>query len=1306
MSRMLESECTVKCRSRKHALEVNVSITKGTLQQIQSFARLCHHGTELCDSAGRLALHMAASCGKRDVVEWLIMEKHADQTAKDSESGWTALHRSLFYGNIDVARLLIQHGSDMYSRDNEGLGSLDIVMKDRPQQISFSSKEPNELYAWGDNANFNLGHASGHRRPVPEVVDQFKKLNISIKQVVMCKYHTVFLSQTGQVYTCGHGHGGRLGHNDEVTCLIPKLVDCVGALVCTQVAASRDHTVLLMESGNVYTCGLNDCHQLGQFPAPEKSLTPKQVNTKVLKGRKIVGVCAGRFHTVLYTCDAVYTFGLNAGQLGHPKADRQQSHLRQVSALNHADISFLYVTCSDAATVCLTVRGDIYVLHEYQCRKIASRWTDVSKLLVSGGNLDHSTDLDVLRDKGGSELIIALLNTTGKVFLWRAASPVLKRCQWAIRRQLYVTDVVIGGSNLAFVTDQAEAFIGFWSQKKTASQKEISTLQNKDCDEFGKMTLIDLLLKDEVEDVPVRRVPNAHRATTIHCDTQGSNFTLLQVIPNCCLSDLPSVTSSEMSRNLQVVMDEADEYDSIHDIVVQTRNKSWPAHQYILASRSDHFRKFVFGLARQNTLNDKPVIAIDDVQPEIMEQIIKFIYTDTCDLLTPGARFDHIMSPLKNKHGEKCFDVDSGISDESDLITLEKKRMSAYEVQLKKKKAGKNVKDKEDSTYTGRNPIKLLQEVAKKLGVKGLSKRLEAVKFVNGVVQAANKYLATPKVKFERTKLSELHDVCIKADDNTTVHCHKCILVARLEYFHSMLGSGWIETSDTRALSLPIPGDILLLLLDFLYTDESVILSDCCDAELLCNVLVVADQLLVIRLKEICEVSLVNLLNFRNVAELLEFSSVYNADQLKASCQQMISLNMAALLEGRYLDVLSDETIGELKEYYRNLIPGMARRLVTPFDESPSRDYLESLPSCCHDNSVTPGYEQLSRKKKKRRSRTQSVTEDVDRSDGAAVERQISVSSDISIDDDPAGSNPDTVFTTSLVTDIALQAAQPKEQKHTSAFIHVPKRNISSPWGYKSPSSPLSQGPILSPPGHPAASPESPGSTLRDIMAAEEQQQNKQHSLGKGVSPGKFSWKDVKKQQSQREQQSRLKKDNSEVSEKEIGPVSQSPKPSICPWGSVNKVVNSFRNLIIEEKVHTTVKPDTSVASKDMGNVSLRQSEQQRQMSIPVVCRSEPLMIPNTSQNAWLTGHIPSPPQSSVSFSDIVKDEQQRRETLDRASKKPLGLIQVEEQAMHELLQHYRAYGCPTEHITVERVPQALATPLWKRDSQGACGGQ
>jgi len=37
------------------------------------------------------------------------------------------------------------------------------------------------------------------------------------------------------------------------------------------------------------------------------------------------------------------------------------------------------VAASDAATAVLTGRGEVWVLHEFQCRSVASRYTESSK---------------------------------------------------------------------------------------------------------------------------------------------------------------------------------------------------------------------------------------------------------------------------------------------------------------------------------------------------------------------------------------------------------------------------------------------------------------------------------------------------------------------------------------------------------------------------------------------------------------------------------------------------------------------------------------------------------------------------------------------------------------------------------------------------------------------------------------------------------------------------------------------------------------------------------------------------------------
>lgn len=61
------------------------------------------------DSLGRTALHIAAStCGKHDVVSWLVKTFACDLNAIDRESGWTALHRAVYNGRIASAVLLLK----------------------------------------------------------------------------------------------------------------------------------------------------------------------------------------------------------------------------------------------------------------------------------------------------------------------------------------------------------------------------------------------------------------------------------------------------------------------------------------------------------------------------------------------------------------------------------------------------------------------------------------------------------------------------------------------------------------------------------------------------------------------------------------------------------------------------------------------------------------------------------------------------------------------------------------------------------------------------------------------------------------------------------------------------------------------------------------------------------------------------------------------------------------------------------------------------------------------------------------------
>lgn len=143
---------------------------------------------------------------------------------------------------------------------------------------------------------------------------------------------------------------------------------------------------------------------------------------------------------------------------------------------------------------------------------------------------------------------------------------------------------------------------------------------------------------------------------------------------------------------------------------LKVKNRSWAAHKFILLSRSDLFYKLIADVKRKSS-DDKTTLEIPDVNPEIFHQMLTYIYTDSCDLLQVGSAFDFKSVLTEKDCNENDFDGD---------LKGSFRGKSAYEVTQKKKgKEKKNAK-----TASERDPIRLLQDMGKKFGVKGLAKRL------------------------------------------------------------------------------------------------------------------------------------------------------------------------------------------------------------------------------------------------------------------------------------------------------------------------------------------------------------------------------------------------------------------------------------------------------------------------------------------------------------------------------------------------------------------------------------------------------
>ncbi|XP_040453864.1 inhibitor of Bruton tyrosine kinase isoform X3 [Falco naumanni] len=1349
----LMPDCTSKCRSLQHALDVISVVTRGSEGQIKAFlSSYCYNAATIKDAFGRNVIHLASSCGKKGVLDWLAETKGVDLLAKDKESGWTALHRSIFYGYIDCVLSLLKHGVSLYVQDKEGLSALDLVMKDRPIHVVFKKTDPTEVYTWGNNINFTLGHGGQQGKHHPELVDLFPRNGVYIKQVVLCKFHSVFLSHKGQVYTCGHGQGGRLGHGDEQTCLVPRLVEGLAGHQCSQIAAAKDHTVVLTEDGYVYTFGLNTFHQLGILPPPPHCSVPRQVQAKNLKGRMVIGVAAGRFHTVLWTKEAVYTMGLNGGQLGFlldPNGEKRVTTPCQVSALHHKDISVSLVSASDGATVCVTERGDIYLLADYQCKKMASKQLNLKKILVNGGYLEYKVDTEHLKENGGQKICILALDEAGRVFCWKSSNNSMKQCRWVYGRQVFMSDVALNENEIMFVTQDGEAFTGKWLEEgRKISEKKaelVSSLQNSSCDVSCEHDT-----NSVYERIRLQKLTFVHRAVSIATDPNGCNFAVLQSDPKTSLYEIPSVSVSSFGEDFGKLLDETDEMDSIHDATFQIGTRTYPVHKYILAVRSDFFKKLF--VASDNQLDTPDVYrkdedavgcdlyVIEKVHPDLFAYLLQFIYTDTCDLLTHGYK-PKILHEGKSEEYEDTLisnlskmSFDENINGKSAFEIYRNNQVQVLnEKQKSKSKKGKVVGEEA-------NLIKMLQSAAKKFGLSNLSGRLDGVRLENGKINVVNKKNGN-KPKLNQKKCSYLCDVTLKSLDGKEFPCHKCVLCARLDYFHSMLSSSWIEASCCSALEMPIHSDILQIIVDYLYTDEALAIKDSQNVEFVCNVLVVADQLLMSRLKEICEVAIAEKLTLKNAAELLEFSAMYNAEQLKLSCLQFIGLNMAALLEARTLDVLSDEVVKDLSVYYRKMIPAMVRRVITPYPDGPDISSLEPEDGenfiflreemNTEQNSQEALFKRAkSKAKKKPRKRSDSSggynLSDIIRSPASTGSVKLDKTNSVEslpelLTSDSEGSyagvgsprdlqspdftrfHPERTEMKDKACSQGMKPSQPnkemKSYKGSSALTQSIPQSI-----------PSAKNNSASSPNWVATSFSPPAMDLRTIMEIEESMQ-KCGTMPKANS-GMVSH-GIKLSQKQRKMIALAAKDNgSGASSTDSAALVTTPPPptKVAKLGSAwssslhSALPKSFRDLVMEEEKCMSANNSPGTGIKRAGYKGTEDSSVQN--TIRCTTRSSPGLEDHVLDSPQLESHNPwsaasptsSPVIAPVMFSAIVEEELQQEAALIRSREKPLALIQIEECAIQDLLIHYEAFDNPDEFVTVERAPQGpIAAPMWNK---------
>lgn len=128
--------------------------------------------------------------------------------------------------------------------------------------------------------------------------------------------HSVLITEEGQAMSFGRNQFGQLGLNNTTTTEQPTVVPVLQDKNVIGAACGRNHTMFLTDTGTVYTCGDNRSGQCGVGNLQPNILAPMRIN---YRGPPIVKVgCGADFSVILDIKGGLHTFGLpEFGQLGH-----------------------------------------------------------------------------------------------------------------------------------------------------------------------------------------------------------------------------------------------------------------------------------------------------------------------------------------------------------------------------------------------------------------------------------------------------------------------------------------------------------------------------------------------------------------------------------------------------------------------------------------------------------------------------------------------------------------------------------------------------------------------------------------------------------------------------------------------------------------------------------------------------------------------------------------------------------------------------------------------------------------------------
>ncbi|KAI4746313.1 hypothetical protein E4T50_03332 [Aureobasidium sp. EXF-12298] len=317
------------------------------------------------DSNGMTLLHHAASSPTENALEFaqaLVEHPLIDLYLQDAENSWTALHRAFYFGNITIARAILERDSSdalrrgiggalVKMKDREGLGPLDLyaaTIKDRtlrpegqrrPRAASDASEEEvnmddeqeirqrviefatnisgDEVYTFGSNKNITLGFGDEDDRQHPE------RITLKRPDHLLQRFYREHVREYERTWTTFDPVITQTGRSALPRSLPVESMPWVvknRPLIIQDVFMSKLSTAVLTTDpeSNLYMCGHGPGGRLGTGDEQSR-FRFVCIDGGALSRKKIATVALGQNHTLAVDDRGeVFSWGSNGyGQLGY-----------------------------------------------------------------------------------------------------------------------------------------------------------------------------------------------------------------------------------------------------------------------------------------------------------------------------------------------------------------------------------------------------------------------------------------------------------------------------------------------------------------------------------------------------------------------------------------------------------------------------------------------------------------------------------------------------------------------------------------------------------------------------------------------------------------------------------------------------------------------------------------------------------------------------------------------------------------------------------------------------------------------------